>query len=358
MSLTLTVDGGRWRRHLRGYAEATPGLVPVAKGNGYGFTVGRLARRTRWLAGRVPGSALDTLAVGAYEELPEAATRFPGSLLVLTPWRPFGAGLALPPALSRRVVHTVSRVSDLEALLARDPHARVVLELLTSMLRHGMSPAELREAGRVLSAHRGARLEGVAVHLPLTRRSHLPEMHRLMNDLVGADLGTTTVWVSHLNPDELGRLRAAYPDFTVRPRVGTALWLGDREALRVTAPVLDVHEVTMGQSFGYRGRPAPWRGHLVVVGAGTAHGIGLSAPTGDPSVRARFSAAARGGLDALGMSRSPFVVDGALRLFAEPPHMQCSMLLLPHRARVPAVGDEVEARVRFTTTTFDHIHTT
>ena len=32
MSLTLTVDGDRWRRHLRAVADETPGLVPVAKG--------------------------------------------------------------------------------------------------------------------------------------------------------------------------------------------------------------------------------------------------------------------------------------------------------------------------------------
>ena len=82
MSLTLTVDGDRWRAHLRGFAEATPGLVPVAKGNGYGFTLGRLARKAEWLG-------VDTLAVGTYEELPEVAHRYAGDLLVLTPWRPF-----------------------------------------------------------------------------------------------------------------------------------------------------------------------------------------------------------------------------------------------------------------------------
>ena len=78
MSLTLTVDGDRWRTHLRGFAEATPGLVPVAKGNGYGFTLGRLARKAEWLG-------VDTLAVGTYEELPEVAQRYAGDLLVLTP---------------------------------------------------------------------------------------------------------------------------------------------------------------------------------------------------------------------------------------------------------------------------------
>ena len=105
MSLTLTVDGDRWRAHLRAVAEAQPGLVPVAKGNGYGFGLGRLARKAAWLR-------CDTLAVGTYSELPEVASRFPGDLLVMTPWRPFGAALEVPAELQRRVVHTVSRLQD------------------------------------------------------------------------------------------------------------------------------------------------------------------------------------------------------------------------------------------------------
>ena len=72
----------------------------------------------------------------------------------------------------------------------------------------------------------------------------------------------------------------------------------------------------------------------------------------------RAAALARGGLDAAGFVRSPFHIDGKSRLFAEPPHMQASMLFLPEGPRVPAVGDEVEVRVRFTTTTFDRIVTT
>jgi hypothetical protein len=64
---------------------------------------------------------------------------------------------------------------------------------------------------------------------------------------------------------------------------------------------------------------------------------------------------ARGGLDAAGFVRSPFSIDGKQRLFAEPPHMQASMLFLPHGARVPAVGDEVDVRVRYTATAFDRV---
>jgi hypothetical protein len=141
----------------------------------------------------------------------------------------------------------------------------------------------------------------------------------------------------------------------VRPRIGTDLWLGDRGALSVTSTVLDVHEVERGDVFGYRGRSAPKAGHILVVSGGTALGIGLVAPTGDHSIRARAATLARGGLDAVGFVRSPFTVDGKQRLFAEPPHMQASLLFLPHGPRVPAIGDEIDVRVRYTATAFDDV---
>lgn len=356
MSLTLSVDGDRWRRHLLSVAESYPGLVPVAKGNGYGFTIGRLARKSQWLADQ--GHRVDTLAVGTYGELGEAAGRFPGDLLVLTPWRPFGAALEVEPKLHRRVVHTVSRLADLDRLLDADPEARFVLELITSMRRHGMTARELRQAtARLAERPRAARgrLHGVALHLPLMRGAHESETHRLLNDVIAAGLDHTTVWVSHLAADELTRLRVAYPGLTLRPRIGTDLWLGDRGALRVTATVLDVHPVERGDSYGYRQRSVPKAGHILIVSGGTAHGIGLAAPTGDSSVKARAAAIARGGMDAAGFVRSPYWIDGKQRLFAEPPHMQAAMLFLPAGPRVPAVGDEVEVRVRFTTTTFDRV---
>ncbi|MGL5826988.1 MAG: alanine racemase [Nocardioides sp.] len=351
MSLTLTVDGERWRGHLRRTATALPGLVPVAKGNGYGFTLGRLARRAHWLG-------VDTIAVGTYHELDDVAARFPGSLLVLSPWRPFTPRLSAD--LSRRVIHTVGRPSDLPDLLARDPQARIVLERRTSMLRHGLAPGELAPAVRVLAAAGQASGEGVAIHLPLSSGtggagSHLAEVHRLMREVAATDLVPRTVWVSHLDTADLTQLRSAYPDFSIRPRVGTTLWLGARDALAVTATVLDSHRIERGDPFGYRGRAAPRSGHIVIVSGGTAHGIGLESPTGELSLRARASTIARGGMDALGFVRSPFTIDGKQRLFAEPPHMQASMLFLPDNARVPVVGEQVAVRVRQTATTFDRI---
>jgi hypothetical protein len=117
--------------------------------------------------------------------------------------------------------------------------------------------------------------------------------------------------------------------------------------------VLDAHPVERGEIYGYRGRSTPKAGTILVVSGGTAHGIGLEAPTGDQSIRARAGALARGGLDAAGFVRSPFSIGGKQRLFAEPPHMQASMLFLPAGSPVPAVGDEIDVRVRFTTTSFD-----
>ena len=343
MSLTLTVDGDRWRTHLRDFAEATPGLVPVAKGNGYGFSLGRLARKAQWLG-------VDTVAVGTYEELPEVAQRYAGDLLLLTPWRAFHP--TPDPAVARRVIHTVSRPDDLADLVDAQPEARFVLELETSMRRHGMTAQELWAVAKRL---RGGRVEGVALHLPLAAGRHLAEVERLLTDLVAAELPTSTVWISHLTADELATLRSSYADLTVRPRIGTDLWLGDRAALRVTSTVLDVHELKRGDRFGYRGRSAPRDGHLLVVSGGTAHGIGLESPMGDSGLRARAAVVARGGMDAMGLTRSPFWVDGKQRLFAEPPHMQASMVFLPADAAVPEVGDRVDVRVRYTATTFDRV---
>jgi alanine racemase len=345
VSLRLYVDGDRWRANMARVHGAHPQLVPVAKGNGYGFGVPRLASCASRLG-------VDTLAVGTYGEVVAAAAAFDGSILVLSPWRPFEPEVVY----GDRLIHTVGRLPDLEQLAARDDRARVVLERMTSMRRHGFSARELRAAGAAVAAHEEAlAVEGAAMHLPISRGSHLTEVNRLMTDVVAAGLPTNRVFVSHLTDGEEAILRSRYPDFEFRPRIGTDLWLGDRGALAARATVLDVHEVERGEVFGYRGRSAPRNGTIVVVSGGTAHGIGLEAPTGGATLKDRAARIAKGGLDAAGFVRSPYIIDGKHRLFAEPPHMQASMLFLPHGAHVPTVGDEVDVRVRFTATTFDEV---
>ena len=337
MPLILQVDAGRWRDHLKSYVGEHAGIVPVAKGNGYGFG-------TSVLTSEAAALGVPTLAVGTYDELP-AAQAFPGETLVLSPWRPG------TPADAGRVIHTVSRLSDLRDLAALHEQPDVVVEVLTSMRRHGIAAGEVAEATAVLKS---VRFRGWALHLPLTG-DRLGEARRLAESLLAAAPGP--LWVSHLDPADATTL-AGELSADVHLRVGTALWLGARSAIRAKATVLDVHEVRRGETFGYRQRRAPRDGHLVVVAGGTAHGIALEAPTPAASVRQRAVAVAKGGLEASGRAMSPFHIGGKQRWFAEPPHMQCSMIWLPAGVPMPAVGDELDVDVRFTTTTFDQIRWT
>ncbi|MGH3317363.1 MAG: alanine racemase, partial [Nocardioidaceae bacterium] len=221
MSLSLYVDGDRWRDHLRAVAAAHPGIVPVAKGNGYGFGVARLARRADWLGA-------DLMAVGTYDEAPEALKRFGGDVLVLSPWRPFVRAPEDP-----RLVHTVGRVDDVKALVAataRSARPRVLLEGLTSMRRHGLDPDQMRglEASGALS---DVSVEGVALHLPMpsggSKGAHIAETEHWLGRGQGVGQAHDALFVSHLSDAELAELRSRHPGVVLRPRIGTQLWLGD-----------------------------------------------------------------------------------------------------------------------------------
>ncbi len=340
MSLILRVDGDRWRAHLRAVAATHPGIVPVIKGNGYGLGLARLARKAGWLGAT-------TVAVGNYGELPEVRPRFAGDLLTLSPWRPW-----IDPGLyDDRVIHTVGRIEDLQALADRGGRPRVVLECLTSMLRHGVTARQLRAAAGPLQH---LRLVGAALHLPITG-ARLAEVESWIGTIRDSGIATDRLYVSHLRDHELEELRSRHPDLVLLPRIGTSLWLGDRRALRVRAAVLDRHPVTRGQRVGYRQRRIHRAGTLLVVSGGTAHGIGLEAPNAAGSGRQRAGVLARGALQSAGLALSPFSVAGKRRWFVEPPHMQASMLLLPTTVTPPDVGDELSVDVRFTTTRFDRV---
>src|SRR5882724_6702533 len=76
MPLTLYVDRGAWRHHQMCVVEAEPDLVPVAKGNGYGFTVPVLARAAA-------GLGVDQLAVGTPDEAAAVLGCFGGDVIIL-----------------------------------------------------------------------------------------------------------------------------------------------------------------------------------------------------------------------------------------------------------------------------------
>jgi alanine racemase len=335
MALTLHIDTETWRKHLLDYVAAHPAVVPVVKGNGYGFGNSVLAAAATELG-------VSALAVGTYDEIALVESVFSGDLLVLSPWRPW---IDAAPLHDPRVVHTVSRVDDLHELSSSGDRPRVVIEVLTSMRRHGIRVDGLPAIGPLLD---GVGFEGWALHLPLAGDT-VPEARSLAQRARATRPGP--VWVSHVPPARVREL--GVPD--VRLRVGTALWLGVRGSLTARARVLDVHHLRRGERYGYRQRRARSEGHLVVAAGGTSHGIALEAPSAVTSMRQRAVALATGGLAAVGRSLSPYDIGGKQRWFAEPPHMQCSLLWLPSSVAPPAVGDSLDVDVRLTTTRFDKL---
>lgn len=344
--LRLEIDRPRWDAHLAKVNADVPGLVPVAKGNGYGLGMDRCVDEALKL-----GS--DTLAVGTFAEaraLPERAEAFK-KVVVLTPHLAGDATDGLPIALFGRVVHTVATAEAATELAGK----RVIVECRTSLRRHGVSVEDLPGLKDALA---DAHFEGFALHLPMTRpRGAHPvaEVATWVEKLKSAGLPTSTIYLSHLSGPEVSGLAKQFPETTFRARVGTKLWLGDRGALAPKARVLDVEKLSRGDRYGYRQRKAPRDGHLLVVAGGTAHGIGLAAPKAVAGAMSRVKVAAEGTLATMNRTLSPFTWGGKQRWFAEPPHMQVSLLWLPESVEPPAVGEWLDVETRMTTTTFDEV---
>ncbi|MEO3935431.1 alanine racemase [Dermatophilaceae bacterium Soc4.6] len=350
MSLVLQVDGDRWREHLRRTTVSNPGLVPVIKGNGYGLGLPRLLAEAARLSGE---GQVREVAIGSYAEAPLALSAHPGDVLVMEPYRaavpplPGAAELALgDPTL----IHTVTTADDARHLTSRAGRVRVVVEGLTSMNRFGV---RLDEVARLRAdlADLPLDVEAMTLHLPLGE-GHLDEVSRWVEAV-----DEPRWFVSHVSPSELSTLRSRHPDRTFRPRIGTSLWLGDPGALTVRAHVLDVRRVDKGDRAGYRQR-ALRAGTLVVVSGGTAHGIALEGPSAAATPRQRAIAVTEGVMQAAHRVRSPFAIDGRPTWFAEPPHMQVSLLSLPADVTPPAIGDQLTVRVRHTTLRADAVDIT
>lgn len=423
MTFTLQVDGAKWRAHTElvrdeirdAVYSGQPGnrlgdVVPVAKGNGYGFGLINLAVQTTRLG-------LDRIAVGTPFEAGIVAKVFAGDILVMSPWDPRDTEAnSIWTAIdegnfSHRVIRTIANVEALRSLATEattnsSAPPRLIIEGLTSMRRFGLGEPDMDalladDAIRDALRNKRIDLQGLALHLPLTQplAPHVETLEASWhetNPMVRLPAGASArvreawswaltwiralgaledagcpltgdaaaLWVSHLDVQELADLRAALPEVPIRLRMGTRLWLGDPSATVARGTVLAVHPVNKGRAVGYRQRRAPKEGLLVVVSGGTSHGVAMEAPSPAGSMRQRAVAMGTGVLEASGRSRSPFSWAGKRRWFAEPPHMQVSMLWLSSEdvraatgdgIRVPTVGDELDCRVRNTTARFDRI---
>ena len=304
MTVSLTVDRERWSAHVQRTIDrirtvATP--IPVVKGNGYGFGRQDLAI--------IAAAHSETLCVGTVHELvglPDSVTP-----IVLTP--------SLRGPVPQAVL-TIGNESHLEALAGS--RQRVIVKLESSMHRYGRQSALLKKA-----LDSDLEVLGAAIHLPLAQGDdeRVAEVTMLISDLPTS----ISVWLSHIDPSLVARLPDSHSYLL---RVGTELWHGDRGALHLSTDVLDVREVAAGQLAGYRQSEVPTNGHLVMVGAGTAHGV---QPLAD--------------------GRSPFHFNRKRLQMFELPHMHTTMLLLPGSVAPPHVGDRVDLQRPLTQTFVDEV---
>lgn len=343
MTFRLSVDGPVWDQSLRAVLNRFPETVPVIKGNGYGFGLGVLAERSDKLG-------FDTVAIGVSAEAARVRAGFSGQILVLAPMQRTELHAAPPdPGLLRTVAHL--EILDALSRLAQPP--QVVLELESAMHRHGVPQADLLD---LVPALRRMPLAGLALHLPGVGagRRAIETALRSVARLRAAGIEVGALWVSRLPDSDLAWLRAQDPRTRVRLRVGTNLWLADRQACTATGAVLDVHATPRRQRIGYSRRRSPG-GTVVVVSGGTSHGVGLQTAASRGHREGLARAAIAGAARAAGLVPSPFHWAGRRLQYADVPHMQVSMLLVPAGIAPPEIGDRLRCDVRMTLSTFDQV---
>jgi alanine racemase len=312
VTVRLSVRTTVWRSQIAQMASRIDGLVPVVKGNGYGFGRLRLAELAAELA--------DTIAVGNVHEL--AGLPDGPDVVVLTP---VGTEALTLPEVVANVEHhdpilTVGSLGHIASLADAGWGGRVTVKLASDMRRFGGDVDLVSDA-----RESGLEVVGVSVHPPIagSDEDHIRQVIELLPDIDPS----LSVWVSHLSPQGYVSLPDSH---RFRLRVGTALWHGDKSALHLSADVLDVRAVTGGTRAGYQQAAVPADGHLAVIGAGTANGV---TPLAD--------------------GRSPFHFAKTRVALHESPHMHVSMAFVPDGDQCPEVGDHVDVQRPLHLTTVD-----
>ena len=300
MTLRLSVDTAAWNAHVASVAGTYGDLLPVVKGNGYGFGRRELMHHTERLAGDV--------AVGTAHEL----TEVPPSLrpFVLTP---IGTGVE---SISRNdAVLAIGSPRDLERLDAIGAKNPVVVKIESSMHRYGAAPKNAMELRKAAEAN-GHEVVAWSIHLPLSgddtgrRREILA-----LSEPLAADI---PLHVSHVG-DSVSELRASTRHRLV-VRTGTQLWLGNKSMLSLHTDVIAVRPTRAGTLAGYRNTVVTRDASLIMVGCGSSHGV-----------------------SALDDGRSPFHFARQRLDMLETPHMHTTMLLADGVSQ-PHEGDWVDVQ--------------
>ena len=204
----------------------------------------------------------------------------------------------------------------------------MLVKLQSTMQRFGVAGNELA-ALQLACAQASLNVVGYSIHPPLNnegqdRSGEVSCWLELLND-------NLPIHVSHLTAEQIGVLRSQFPNRTFISRIGTALWLGDKSMVKLSADVLDAHPVAGGTA-GYRSTTLPGSGHVVIVGAGSAHGVSEIVGVG-----------------------SPFHFAQQRIALVEPPFMHTSMLFVPEGQRIPRVGENVDVQQPLTRVSADTI---
>ena len=303
MTLRLSVDTDAWRSHVAATAAVLGELLPVVKGNGYGF--GRAQLMTH-------AASLGTdVAVGTVHELADVPS---GSRpFVLTP-----VGSGVDTLVRRDAVLAIGSVRDLDVLKAIGAQNPVVIKIESSMHRYGTAVANASEL-RQRAESAGHMVVAWSAHLPLngTDDDRVAEA-----SAIAASLTTDIPFhVSHIG-GAAARLRAAVKHRVV-VRTGTTLWLGDKSMVSLHTDVIAVRTTT-STSAGYRASAVPTGARLVMVGCGSTHGVGV-----------------------LDDGRSPFHFAKRRLNMLEAPHMHTTMLALTDEP-CPNEGDWVDVQQSMT----------
>jgi len=306
MSLRLTVNEHAFRAHVAHVVGSTPGLIPVVKGNGYGLGRSFLVQVVSELLGTA-----QAVAVGTVFEAQDIAA--PSPVYILTPIGEFDH-VSIPS----NAIPTVATERDLTVLRSKGWNSPVVVKLASPMQRFGVAPEDFFALVQHISAA-GLTIHSCALHLPLHQSNE--EIIDQLKTWIPLIPTCVTITLSHVSATQLVVLRETFPATELEVRLGTALWHGDKSFFSLHTEVLAVHSIEKGTATGYHSTAAPADGHIVVVAAGTAHGV-----------------------SPLENGSSPFHFQQQRLALIESPYMHSAMCFVPLGQPCPQIGHAIDVQ--------------
>ncbi len=337
MSFYLEVDKTKFQEHLLSVKKDVENLIPVIKGTGYGFGLNYLTKEALRLG-------VDAIAVGTVYEAEKIAEDFTGKILILEPYHSRDlAASAIWESFHERFIRTIS---SLDSKFNFD--MPFVIEGRVSTNRFGLSKDQIKEIDLNNNL-----IEGLALHLAINQ-SDDKKLKEIL-DWLEVWQGVTpnkTIWLSHISKELLNKLKVLKPELKFNIRIGTELWLGDKSFVSAKGVVLGIIEGV--ERAGYSQKRLKNGKKIVVVSGGTANGVGLNSDITIKKSSDRLRVFLTGLLGAFGRYQSAFLLRGKKTYLFEPTHMNVTLIKVASNEKV-SIGDELEARVRYSTCNFDFI---